>query len=262
MTDTVKIDIDERGVATVTLNRPDKHNAMSGEMIGDLADTAETLAKDMDIRAVILTGAGKSFCAGGDLGWMRDQMMADAQSRAKEARRLAEMLNTWNSLPKPVIASLHGNAFGGGIGLACVADVAIGANTAKFGLTETRLGLIPATIAPYVIARMGEATARRVFMSSRIFSANEAKDLGILAKTVEPDDLHQATEAEITPYLATAPGAVADAKALARSLGPTIDATTIDRTIDALVQRWESDEAREGISAFFEKRAASWVKNG
>ncbi|WP_065330694.1 crotonase/enoyl-CoA hydratase family protein [Tritonibacter mobilis] len=258
MYDTLTLTRDDRGVATLTLNRPEKHNAMSGQMLQELQDAARALAADRSVRVVVLTGAGKSFCAGGDLAWMQAQMDADAETRAREARVLAEMLNLLNTLPQPLIGRLQGNAFGGGVGMASVCDVAIGVDSLKMGLTETRLGLIPATIGPYVIARMGEARARRVFMSARLFDASEAVELGLLSRAVSADSLDAAVEAEVTPYLDCAPGAVADAKALARALGPKIDKSTIDFTISALVTRWESPEAVEGINAFFEKRRPSW----
>ncbi|WP_424833134.1 crotonase/enoyl-CoA hydratase family protein [Ruegeria sp.] len=258
MFDTILLNIDARGVATLTLNRPEKHNAMSAQMIAELTQAAEMLASNDAVRVVILTGAGKTFCAGGDLGWMRDQMAADPETRFVEARKLAEMLNALNCLPKPLIGALQGNAFGGGVGLAAVCDVAIGADTLKMGLTETRLGLIPATIGPYVIARMGEARARRVFMSARVFDAAEAVDLGLLARIVPDELLNEAVEAEVLPYLSCAPGAVTSAKHLVQTLGPKIDDSVIDQTIQALVRRWETDEAQEGIAAFFDKRKPAW----
>lgn len=256
--ETVSITCDDRGVATLTLDRADKHNAMSAQMLADLSAAAAQLAADDAVRVVVLTGAGKSFCAGGDLGWMQAQMAADAETRFVEARKLAEMLQALNSLPKPLIGAVQGNAFGGGVGMASVCDIAIGVDTLKMGLTETRLGIIPATIGPYVIARMSEARARRVFMSGRLFGAAEAVELGLLARAVPAEDLAAAIEAEVAPYLACAPGAVASAKALIRDLGPRVDDAVIDRTIRALVDRWETDEAREGIGAFFDKRKPAW----
>ncbi len=258
MFETILLKTDERGVATLTLNRPEKHNAMSAQMIAELTQAAGRLAKDASIRVVVLASTGKSFCAGGDLGWMQAQMAADAQTRFVEARKLAEMLQALNTLPKPLIGAVHGNAFGGGVGMAAVCDVAIGVEGLKMGLTETRLGLIPATIGPYVIARMGEARARRVFMSARLFDASEAVELGLLAKTVTAEQLQDAVDAEVLPYLSCAPGAVASAKVLVRALGPNIDDATIDHTIGALVDRWETDEAHEGIGAFFGKRKPGW----
>ncbi len=260
MTDAlVSIETDARGVATLKLNRPEKHNALSGEMIDQLHYAARALAADDAVRVVVLAAEGRSFCAGGDLRWMEAQINADGATRAAEARKLADMLEALNALSKPLIGRVHGNAFGGGVGMACVCDVAIGASGAKFGLTETKLGLIPATIGPHVVARMGEARARRVFMSSRLFDAREAVELGMLARAVAPDDLDAAVEAEVSPYLACAPGAVAEAKALVRMLGGSVTQENRDASIDALVRRWESPEAGEGVAAFFEKRRPDWA---
>lgn len=259
MMETVGLDVDDRGVARLTLARADKHNAMSAQMIDELAQAVARLGRDPAVRAVVLAGEGRSFCAGGDLGWMRAQMEADGPTRAREAKRLAMMLKALNEMPKPLIGRVHGNAFGGGVGLISVCDVAVGARKARLGLTETRLGLIPATIGPYVVARMGEAMARRVFMSARLFDADEAVTLGLLARAVAEDALDAAVEEEVAPYLTCAPGAVAEAKRLVRSMGAPIDEATIARSIDALVARWESPEAREGIAAFFDKRPAPWA---
>lgn len=258
--ETLSLETDDRGVTTLALNRPEKHNAMSGPMIAELTQATKMLARDDTVRVVVLTGQGRSFCAGGDLAWMQEQMAADAETRGREARKLADMLLALNTLPKPLIGRLQGNAFGGGVGMASVCDIAIGVDRLKMGLTETRLGIIPATIGPYVIARMGEGRARRVFMNARLFGAQEAVDLGLLARAVPEDDLDAAIEAEVVPYLSCAPGAVASAKALARALGPRLDDTVIDHTIAELVARWETEEAEEGISAFFDKRKAAWMR--
>jgi methylglutaconyl-CoA hydratase len=258
MFETLKLEKDARGVATLWLARPDKHNAMSGAMLRELDRAADQLAGDDSLRVVVLAAKGKSFCAGGDLRWMQAQMAATADERRAEARILAMALYKLNTLPKPLIGRVQGNAFGGGIGLMSVCDVVIGAENARFGLTETRLGLIPATISPYVLARMGEAKARRVFMSAGLFGAEEAKTLDLLAKVVAQDALDAAIEAEVLPYLSCAPGAVAAAKALARSLGPAITPEVIDATIERLVACWEGEETSEGIAAFFEKRKPRW----
>lgn len=256
---TIQIETDERGVATLTLNQPDTHNALSPMMIAELTQAASELGRDEKVRVVVLTGIGKSFCAGGDLGWMREQFSADREIRIEEAMKLASMLRDLNELPKPLIGKIQGQAFGGGIGMMAVCDVAIGVAEAKFALTETRLGLIPATISPYVVGRMGEGKARRVFMSGKIFKGEEAVALDLLAKSVSPEEIDEAIEAEIKPYLATAPGAVARAKVYARSLGPVIDEAAMLRSAQALADAWETEEAVEGVGAFFEKRKASWV---
>lgn len=255
---TIVIEKDARGVAVLALTREEKHNSMSAEMIAELTAAAANLGADDSVRVVVITGAGASFCAGGDLGWMKAQMTASREERMAGARALAHMLKALNEMPKPLIGRVQGHAFGGGVGLISVCDVAIAAEGAKFGLTETRLGLIPATISPYVLARMGEGMARRVFMSARIFEAAEAKTLGLVAKSVIPEHLDLAIEAEVKPYLKAAPSAVAAAKALARSLGPVIDDAVIERTIEALADTWETPAAMEGISAFFEKRDPVW----
>ena len=258
--DTIAVTEDDRGVVRLELDLPDTRNALSGKMIAELTDFASTIGDSETARVVVLSGRGKVFCAGGDLGWMKQQIDADRATRIAEARKLAMMLNALNVMPLPLIGRIHKGAFGGGVGLACVCDTVIAADDAMFGLTETRLGLIPATIGPYVLARMGEGNARRVFMSARLFDAAEARSLGIVSDVVAPDHLDARIEAEVEPYLSTAPKAVAAAKRLARSLGMPIDDAVIDHSITCLADTWEGDEARVGIQAFFDKSKAPWIK--
>ncbi|MGX0902128.1 methylglutaconyl-CoA hydratase [Roseovarius sp. MBR-79] len=258
MSGTISIETDARGVATLWLDRADKHNAMSAQMIAELHRAALDLGADDAVRVVVLAARGKTFCAGGDLGWMREQFEADPATRSHEAGKLAHMLQALNTLPKPLIGRVQGNAFGGGVGMMSVCDVAVAVEGAQFALTETRLGLIPATIGPYVAARMGEAMARRVFMSGRRFDAAEAVRLGLLARAVPESALDEAVEAEVAPYLDCAPGAVAAAKALLRGFGPRIDEDVIAGTVAALAGVWAGDEAPEGIAAFFERRKPRW----
>jgi methylglutaconyl-CoA hydratase len=258
--ETIRLDRDARGVATLWLARPEKHNAMNEVMIAELTEAARLLGADAAVRVVVLAAEGVSFCAGGDLGWMQRQMAADAETRAAGARSLAYMLRALNDLPKPLIGRVHGNAFGGGVGLMSVCDVVLASTAAKVGLTETRLGLIPATIGPYVVARMGASMARRVFMSGRIFGIDEAVTLGLVARAVAGDALDAAVEEEVAPYLACGPVAVAAAKALIADLGGGVDDAAIALSIDALVSAWEGGESREGIAAFFEKRKPDWAK--
>lgn len=258
--ETLRVSVDARGVAEARMNRPEKRNALSATMLAELTDMAGRLGADPAVRAVVLSGEGKSFCAGGDLTWMRAQIEADRPERMREARKLAEMLQALNLTPKPLIARVHADAFGGGVGLICVCDYVVAADSARFGLTETRLGLIPATISPYVIARMGEGPARRVFMSSRIFGAAEAQALGIASEVVAVGDLDAAVERQVEPYLSVAPGAVGRAKALARFLGPVIDDAVIDATVEHLADAWETEEARQGIDAFLERRDPPWKR--
>jgi methylglutaconyl-CoA hydratase len=257
--ETIRIETDPRGVATLTLAREDKHNAMNAAMIAELIEAAAQLAADAAVRAVVLTGAGKSFCAGGDLAWMRSQFDATRKERMAEARKLALMLRALNELPKPLIGRINGQAYGGGMGMMSVCDIAIAAEGARFGFTETRLGLIPATISPYVLARMGEGRARRVFMSARLFDAAEAAALDLVARVVAPEALDAAVEAEVAPYLAAAPGAVAASKRLTRMLGTPIGDDVLEATAAALADTWEQAEAHEGVAAFFDRRKPSWA---
>lgn len=256
---TLTVSIDKRGVASVALNLPEKRNALSALMITELTDLAQTLGADQSTRAIVLSGTGKVFCAGGDLEWMKAQINADRSTRMAEARRLAKMLQALNEMPVPLIGQIHGGAYGGALGLACVCDVVVAEGETKFAFTETRLGLIPATIGPYVIARMGEGLARRVFMSSRVFGATEAAALGIIARVVSADAMAETVEAEVAPYLMVAPQAVGAAKALVRALGPVIDDAVIDRSIAMLADTWEGEEAAHGINAFLTRAKPRWA---
>jgi methylglutaconyl-CoA hydratase len=255
---TLRLDRDPRGVARLTLARPDKHNALDAPLMDALTEAARTLGADPAIRVVVLAADGKTFCGGGDLGWMRAQMEAEPEARTREARRLAGMLQALDALPKPLVARVQGPAYGGGVGLLSVCDIAIGAATARFAMTETRLGLIPATIGPYVLARIGAPAARRLMLPATPFDAAEAQALGLLARVVPPDGLDAAVEEEVARLLACAPGAVADAKGLIRTLSP-ISQEAIERSIEALSARWETPEAREGVRAFFDRRPPPWA---
>jgi len=258
MYQTLAVTTDPRGIAHVSLNLPEKRNALSAQMIADLTDLALTLGAAPTTRAMVLSGAGKLFCAGGDLAWMQAQIGADRVIRMAEARKLAMMLKALNEMPTPLIGRIHGGAYGGGVGLACVCDVVLAETETVFALTETRLGLIPATIGPYVVARMGEGNARRVFMSARPFDATEAQTLGIVSRVVSAGAMDAAIQAETEPYLAVAPHAVGAAKALLRSLGPRIDEAMIDDTIRRLADTWEGEEAALGIAAFLNRTAPPW----
>lgn len=256
---TIRLETDARGVARLTLVRPDRHNALDAQMIAELTEAAAQIGEDPAILAVVLTGEGKSFCAGGDLGWMHAQMGMDRATRIAEATKLARMLRALDRIPKPVIGRVNGQAYGGGIGMIAVTDVAVGVESARFGLTEARLGLIPATISPYVMARLGPGQARRMFVAPRLFSGAEAVGLGLLAAAVPAEGLDEAVEREVAPCLSAAPGAMAEAKALARRLSPPIDDAQLALSAEALADRWETAEAEAGIAAFFEKRPPPWV---
>lgn len=250
---------DARGVATLSLARPDKHNAMSAQMMTEIESACAALAADDTVRVVVLAAEGPTFCAGGDLAWMREQFGMDAATRRAQSRRISGALLALAALPQPLIGRVQGNVFGGGVGVISVCDVAIGVSDAKLGFTEVKLGLIPANIGPFVVARMGARRAREVFMNARLFDAPEAVRLGLLNRCVAPDALDAAIEAEVTPYLSCAPQAVREAKALLNALAGQVSADQVDMAIDALAARWETDEARDGIAAFFDRRPAPWA---
>lgn len=248
--ETIRIDRDARGFATITLDRPEKHNAMNASMIRELTEAAIALGGDAAVRAVVLAAEGKSFCAGGDLGWMRDQFNKNRREKIEESSALARMLETLNILPKPLIARVQGPAYGGGIGLISVCDIAIAVDTARFALTETRLGLIPATIGPYVLRRLGEGYARQVFYTSKTFDADFALRSGLVSSVVPAEGLDAAIAAELEPILKTRPGAVAAAKELCLGLGHVPPERQRQFTAEALADRWETDEALQSIAAF------------
>lgn len=251
---TIRVAIDLDGVATLTLNRPEKHHAMNAAMIAELTDAAASLGADAGVRAVVLASTGPSFCAGGDLDWMRQQQAADRAGKIAEATRLAAMLAALNALPKPLIARVQGNAYGGGVGLIAVADIAVAADGVKLALTETRLGLIPATIGPFVVARMGQGFARQAFFSGAPITTDLALRSGLLTETCPAADLDARVRQHADAVLKTAPGAVAAAKALCLGLGGD-EATDIKTSIAALADRWESVEAQQRIRAFLGRDA-------
>ena len=258
---TLQIDIDRRGVARLWLNRPDKRHALNAEMIAELHQAVLGLGEDEAVRVVVIGADGPVFCAGGDLRWMQEQQQKDAAGRRAEAKTLSDMLAALNALPKPVIMRVQGNSFGGGLGLMSAADIVLTSAEAKFCFSETRLGLIPATIGPFVWRRLGEAGLRRLFITAKLFTATEAERLGLVAGAVPPDRLDEAVEAEIEAALKAGPEAMAAAKALIAHFSQTPNhSQQNDAAIDALAAIWDTDGAKQGIAAFFAKTPPPWVK--
>lgn len=253
------LDTDPRGVSTITLNRPDTHNALNAGLINELQRVCTEIDGDSQIRVAVLTGAGASFCAGGDLRWMESNINKPRQQRMDETGELAVMLAMLNGLSKPLIARVQGPAYGGGVGMISVCDMAFGVSTATFGLTEVKLGLTPATISPYVVKRIGEPNARRNFFNARIFKADEAQKMGLLTDVVEADALDDLIEREIKLILKCAPGAIASAKQLIAYVDSHNAAENKIYTAANLADAWETNEGKEGIDAFLNKRKASWV---
>jgi len=250
---------DARGVATLTLNRPEKHNAFDDRMITDLLQALDNIDKDKSVRVLVLRAAGKSFCAGADLDWMRRMADYDFAQNLADARRLAQLMYRLNRLHKPVIARVQGASYGGGVGLIACCDIAIASENAIFSLSEVRLGLIPSVISPYLIAAIGSRAARRYFLSGERFDAARALQLGLVHEVVEPESLDASLEQCIDALLNSGPSAQAAAKELIEQVqGRAIDESLIEETARRIAEVRASDEAREGLSAFLEKRKPDW----
>lgn len=254
----ISLDIDSRGIAVVTLNRPQARNAMDPTMIHELGEVSDQLA-DMDsVRAVVLTGNGDAFCAGGDLKWMRSNFDKTRSERVTESATLATMLSRLDRLPKLLIGKINGSAYGGGIGLIAVCDIAIASSSAQFCLTETTLGLTPANISPYVVARVGTGNARSCFLNARPLSAEAAARIGLVHNVAKDDELDEAVEREIGYALRCAPGAIGATKELIRYVASHDSETNQRYTADRLADAWETSEGQEGVRCFFEKQKPSW----
>lgn len=262
MSDLLLQSIDARGIATLTLNRAEVHNAFNDTLICELTAALEALAVDNEVRVVVLSGAGVSFCAGADLNWMRTMAAASKEDNRDDALRLAALLRTLNYLPKPTVARVNGTALGGGVGLIACCDTAIAADDAKFGLTEARLGLIPAVIAPYVFRKLGESAARHYFVNAGIFDAATALRLGLVHTSVPRDELDAAVESHLELLMKTGPNANHSAKNLVFSVAGhdrEKQRQTDQVTAEMIADLRASEEGREGIRAFLEKRAANWL---
>jgi len=254
----VLLQIDERGVATVRLNRRRAGHALTSTMIVRLSEIATELATTREVRAVVLASSGSVFCAGADLNWMKAQFSAPFGERKAEALKLARMLRSWNELPLPVIARVQGNCYGGALGLVAVADNVIASRDASFTFSEVRLGLIPATISPFVIARIGVSGARERMLDASLFSAKTAKGHGLVSRVVEADSIDHAVSESVLRYLRCSPQAVARAKALIRRQTLQIDDDLLEMVATELANCWESAEARHGIDAFFKNSKPKW----
>ncbi|MHA1538149.1 MAG: crotonase/enoyl-CoA hydratase family protein [Alphaproteobacteria bacterium] len=260
--ETLKIEKRSNGAAWLWLNRPDAHNAMSEQMLIEVPDAVAELEADADVRAVVLSGAGPTFCAGGDLKWMLGIMKLSRAERIEESRKVATILGALNNLGKPLIGRINGNAYGGGVGMVSVCDIAIAVRGARFALTETKLGLVPANIGPYVVNCLGANNARQVFFNAKPFDAERARQLGLVSEVVEVGDLDAAVDREVGYILACAPGAVAMTKKLLFHIDAHGLEGSIDYAMEQLALAWEGEEAAEGIQSFLDKRKPRWSGPG
>ena len=257
----VILNIDEDGVATLTLNRPDKHNAFDDSTIATLITSLEEIAKNKDTRVMILKANGKSFSAGADLDWMKRMASYSYEENLRDANALANLLKILNFLPIPTIARVHGAAMGGGVGLVACCDIAVASFNASFAFTEVKLGLIPATISPYVVRAIGNRAARRYFLTGERFDAETALTLGLVSEVVEQEQLDNKINELITAMLKCGPEAVKAAKALVFEVAEqTLNNDLIQTTSEHIANIRSSAEGQEGLAAFLEKRQPHWIK--
>lgn len=253
--------VDEQGVAIVTLNNPDKHNAFDDEIIKQLTTIFNDISKRDDISIMVLASNGKSFSAGADLGWMKRMASYSYQDNLKDANALAQMLKALNFLPQTTIAKIQGAAFGGAVGLASCCDIVIASTKASFCLSEVKLGLIPATISPYVVDAIGLKASRRYFQTAERFFSEKAQQLGLVDEIVEPEDLANEVKKMITILLANGSQARRKAKKLSQYVAfKTIDDALLANTSELIAAIRVSEEGQEGLNAFFEKRLPNWQK--
>jgi methylglutaconyl-CoA hydratase len=247
-------------VARVALNRPDVHNAFDETLIAELTHVVRTFDADPSIRVLVLEGRGKSFCAGADLNWMKKMAGFSHDENLADAGALAAMLSALNNMSKPTLARVHGATYGGGVGLVACCDIAIGTPGATFALSETRLGLIPAAISPYVIEAIGARAARRYFLSAERFGAEEARRLGLLHELVDESELDAAVARVVAALLDAGPQAQSEAKLLIRAVAhrPT-DQGVIGDTAKRIARVRATPEGKEGVAAFLAKRKPAWV---
>ena len=255
------VEVERRGAAMwVWMNRPAVHNALNEELIAELTEAFKAASEDASIRVVVLSGRGGSFCAGADIESMKRQGAALEAANLRNARELAEMFRAIAECAKPTVARVNGAAIGGGMGLVACCDIAVAAEKAVFATSEVRLGLIPATIGPYVVRAIGARWTRRLFLTGERIHAEQAEKIGLVHAAVAPDQLDEAVEAIATNLLAGAPAAQAAAKELVDSIAQrTITPELIEDTAERIAAIRSKPEAREGLSAFLEKRKAKWV---
>lgn len=251
---------DTRGVTTLTINRPERNNAFDDTLIEELIEALDKIERDDSIRVLLLRASGKHFCAGADLNWMRRMADFSADENRADALHLANLLDRLNRLTRPVVAVIQGAAYGGGVGLAACADIVLAYDKAVFCLSEVRLGLVPATIGPYVVNAIGPRAARRYMLSAEKFDAVEAQRIGLVHEVAAPTEIEMMLPRILDALLHGGPEAQAVAKSLIAQIAPLEDGL-ITKTADIIAERRASAEGREGVKAFFEKRKPKWVES-
>ncbi len=249
-------------VVRVTLNRPDVRNAFNEELIAELTAWAESVVVGGPARVAVLAGAGKVFCAGADVTWMSKMVAYSHEDNVRDARAMARMFDALDRLPLPLIGRIHGAALGGGAGLAAVCDIVVAADDAAFAFTEVKLGIVPAVISPFVLAKIGRSAARELFLTGARFSAARAKDIGLVHVVGTSEELDRLVAKYVNDLSTSAPEAVAAAKQLIAEVATRSSTSATEYTIDAIAERRVSAEGQDGMSAFLAKRPPSWTSSG
>ncbi|MEX0921771.1 MAG: enoyl-CoA hydratase/isomerase family protein [Rhodovibrionaceae bacterium] len=253
-------EVGERGVARLTLTRPEVHNAFNDQLIGELTQALRGLESDPRVRVVVLAAEGKSFSSGADLNWMKSMVGYSEQENLEDSRALAGLMRTLNDLSKPTVALVQGSAFGGGVGLVACCDIAIAVDSAKFALTEVKLGLIPSVISPYVVAAIGQRAARRYFLTGEPFTAKQACALGLIDRVVAAENLESSGAEVLELLLKAGPEAQAAAKDLIFTVsGRPVDDALVEDTARRIARIRVGAEGQEGLTSFFEKRRPDWL---
>ncbi len=246
-------------VAHVRLRRPEVRNAFNARLIAELTNCFQSLAQDSNTRVVVLSGEGNTFCGGADINWMRDSLGLSREDNVADARRMSAMFRAIDRCPKPVISKVHGAALGGGAGLVAVCDIAVADAGVQFGFTETKLGILPAVISPFVLAKIGSSHARALFLTGERFSAQRALDIGLVHEIAAEDALERAVARVCEELLSAAPGAIAAAKQTIAQVGQATYDATQDLTAEIIAKQRTSAEGQEGLRAFLERRKANWI---
>jgi len=253
--------LDSRGVLKITMDRPDVHNAFDEQQIAQLSDVLEKASSNNEVRIVVLGSAGKHFCAGADINYMQRMGEHSFEENRVDAAALARLMQLLNTVPKPTITRVQGAAYGGAVGLICCSDFAIGASSAVLSMSEVRIGLVPATIAPYVIRAIGQRAARRLFISGERVAAPAAQTLGMLHSVVDDEQLDDAVNGVVDALLENSPNAMAISKQLVFSMSDdVVSQDMIDQSVEIIANIRESEEGKEGVSAFLDKRSPSWIR--
>lgn len=248
-------------VVWVTLNRPEVHNAFNVEMIEEMTEVVHRVKEDGAVRIVVLTGSGKSFCAGADLNWLREIVHYSFKQNLEESRALADVLHQLYALPKPTIAMVNGAAIGGGTGFLSACDIAVAAEEAVFGLSEVKIGLVPAAISPYVLRKIGESKAREYFLTGKRISAKKAYEIGLVNEVVSLEKLNESVDRLIENLLTSGPEAMAGCKELIMRTSNARIEDVKEFTANMIAGLRVSKEGQEGMASFLEKRKPNWIKN-